>query len=201
MTDKHAYFSDLYGASDDPYSVRTRWYEQRKRALLMAALPQRRYRRAYEPGCGVGELTLALAERCDMVLASDFSEQAVQVAKKRSGALPHVQVEQQVLPAGWPRDVLPFDLIVLSEVAYFLDEADVRKLARCCSQSLVADGTLVACDWRPDFDERATSTRAVHEALASLGLQRLVLHEEADFLLQVWCGDERSVAQREGIRR
>lgn len=200
MNDKHAYFSGLYGASNDPYSVRTRWYEQRKRALLMAALPRPRYRRAYEPGCGVGELTLDLAARCDSVLASDFSEQAVQVATRRTGALPHVRVERQRLPADWPRDALPFDLIVLSEVAYFLDEGSVRQLAACCARSLVADGTLVACDWRPDFEERATSTRTVHETLAALGLYRVVLHEEADFLLQVWCGDERSVAQREGIR-
>lgn len=200
MTDKHAYFSAMYSASEDPYSVRTRWYEQRKRASLMSALPNPRYRRAYEPGCGVGELTLALAERCDAVLASDFSEQAVEVAKQRTSALPHVQVERHRLPADWPADVAGFDLVVLSEVAYFLDEENVRQVAQCCARSLAADGTLVACDWRPDFHERASSTEVVHAALASLGLQRLVFHEEADFLLQVWCGDGRSVAQREGIR-
>ncbi len=200
MTDKHAYFDELYGASDDPYSVRTRWYEQRKRALLMAALPNPRYRRAFEPGCGVGELTVELAGRCDTVLASDFSEQAVRVTRQRTGDMAHVQVERQTLPADWPRHVLSFDLIVLSELAYFLDESRVQELARCCGRSLVADGTLVACDWRPDFAERASSTRAVHSALASLGLHRLVVHEEDDFLLQVWCGDGRSVAQREGIR-
>lgn len=200
MTDKHAYFSEMYGASDDPYSVRTRWYEQRKRALLMASLPQARYRRAYEPGCGVGELTVDLAARCDMVLAADFSEQAVQVTRQRTRGLNHVQVERQTLPADWPRDAMAFDLIVLSEVAYFLDETRVQEVARSCGRSLVADGTLVACDWRPDFDERASSTHAVHDALSSLGMARLVLHEEADFLLQVWCGDQRSVAQREDIR-
>jgi len=200
VTDKHAYFSELYGTSSDPYSVRTRWYEQRKRALLMAALPRARYRRAYEPGCGIGELTVELADRCDAVLAADFSEQAVQVARQRTRGMAQVQVERHALPADWPQEAMAFDLIVLSEVAYFLDEDSVRQLARCCERSLVADGTLVACDWRPDFDERASSTRAVHEALASIGLHRLVLHEESDFLLQVWSGDERSVAQREGIR-
>ncbi|MCZ2495205.1 methyltransferase domain-containing protein [Xylophilus sp. Kf1] len=190
----------MYSASDDPYSVKTRWYEQRKRALLMAALPQQRYRRAYEPGCGVGELTLGLAARCDEVLAADFSEQAVQVARQRTAALPHVQVERQTLPTDWPREAPPFDLIVLSEVAYFLDEEQVRQVAQRCSRSLVRHGTLVACDWRPDFQERASSTAAVQSAWASLGLHRIVLHEETDFLLQVWCGDERSVAQHEGIR-
>ncbi|WP_272947418.1 hypothetical protein [Variovorax sp. JS1663] len=36
------YFAGLYGESDDPHGARTRWYEQRKSALRMAALPQRR---------------------------------------------------------------------------------------------------------------------------------------------------------------
>ena len=35
----------------------TRWYEQRKYAVTLAALPQRRYATAYEPGCSIGVLT------------------------------------------------------------------------------------------------------------------------------------------------
>jgi hypothetical protein len=34
------YFDALYAASDDPYASRQRWYEARKRAVLLAALPQ-----------------------------------------------------------------------------------------------------------------------------------------------------------------
>jgi len=66
-----SYFDGLYGASDDPYALRVRWYEERKRALILATLPRRRYQRAFEPGCGIGEFTVALSTRCDMVLASD----------------------------------------------------------------------------------------------------------------------------------
>ena len=40
----------------------------------------------------------------------------------------------------------------------------------------------------------------VHRMLdAHLGLVRLVHHEEVDFVLDVWCADARSVAQREGL--
>ena len=56
MTDKTAYFDAMYGHSDDPYALRTRWYEQRKRAVLMSALPHPRYGRAFEPGCGAAGL-------------------------------------------------------------------------------------------------------------------------------------------------
>ena len=60
-----SYVEPLYRQDADPWRVRQRWYEERKRALLLASLPQRRYRHAYEPGCGNGELTAELARRCE----------------------------------------------------------------------------------------------------------------------------------------
>jgi SAM-dependent methyltransferase len=193
-----SYFEDLYGASDDPYGMRTRWYEARKRSVLLAALPHARYASAYEPGCGAGELTAELAARCDTLLASDFSPRALASARSRTAALSNVTVASHALPQDWPAG--PFDLIVLSELGYFLDGEAMATLARQCVSSLGDDGVLVACDWRPDFDARVSSTDAVHATLAQTGLARTVHHVEDDFLLDVWCRDARSVAQREGIR-
>ena len=194
------YFDRLYGDSEDPYLLRTRWYELRKRTLLLAALPQARYRSAYEPGCGNGELSVALAARCEHLLCSDFSQAAVDAARTRTQALPNVQVARLAQPDDWPQAQGPFDLIVLSELGYFLEAHAMQALAERCKASLAPGGTLVACDWRPDFAERALPTDAVHAALEALGLPRLLRHEESDFLLQLWSSDTRSVAQREGIR-
>ncbi|MFE7421819.1 hypothetical protein [Rhodococcus sp. NPDC057529] len=60
-----SYFDAMYAASPDPWGFGDRWYEQRKYALTLAALPRPRYRRAFEPGCSIGILTAALAHRCD----------------------------------------------------------------------------------------------------------------------------------------
>ena len=197
---KLPYFEQLYGASADPYGVRTRWYEFRKRATLLAALPHPHYARAYEPGCGAGELTAELAARCGVLLASDFSPAALASARERTALLPNVRVASHALPHDWPLGDGPFDLIVVSELGYFLDADAIRTVAAHCDASLADDGVLVACNWRPDFDARVLSTDAVHQALASIGLARIVHHVEDDFLLEVWCRDGRSVAQREGIR-
>lgn len=194
-----AYFDALYGASDDPYELRVRWYEARKRALLLAALPQRHYRRIYEPGCGIGELTAQLAPRCDELLASDGSESAVEIVTERVRGLRNVRVERQTLPAEWPFAAGPFDLIVLSEVGYFLEKQGMNSIALACLRSLSDDGALVACDWRADFSERVLPTESVHASLAALGLPLVVRHEEEDFLLQVWAARGLSVARREGI--
>jgi SAM-dependent methyltransferase len=198
--DRLPYFESLYDRDDDPYGLRTRWYEARKRDVLLAALPHRRYARAYEPGCGAGELTVALAARCDDVLASDFSRRAVKTARSRTADLPNVRIASHALPQDWPRSDGPFDLIVVSELAYFLDAPAMCTLAELCAASLTQDGVLVACDWRPDFTERAMSTDAVHGAFATTGLARTVRHIEDDFLLEVWSRTALSVAQREGIR-
>lgn len=208
MSASEAYFEAMYRDDADPYRVRTRWYEARKRAVLLSALPVRRFRCADEPGCGAGELTAELAARCDRLLASDFQPAAVASAQQRTAAWRHVKVVQHRLPQDWPAsddDVTdpwrgPFDLIVLSEVGYFLNAAEMTAVAAHCRASLAPDGTLVACDWRPEFRERSLSTHAVHRSLAGLGLSTLVRHEEADFLLQVWTQDPRSIAEREGIR-
>ncbi|CAN5120524.1 SAM-dependent methyltransferase [soil metagenome] len=200
MNAQSDYFESLYGNSDDPYQVRTRWYERRKRAVLMAALPQARYRRAYEPGCGIGELTIELARRCDQVLASDANERALDIARVRLLSFGNVTLQSQRLPGDWPSSTERFDLIVLSEVGYFLTPSSWRDVVDQCQRSLAPAGTLVACDWLADFDARTAPTRELHEALASIGLRRLVCHEEDDFVLKVWSGDERSVAQRENVR-
>lgn len=195
-----AYFEGLYGANDDPYGLDDRWYEQRKRALLLASLPRPRYRNAYEPGCGAGALTAELAPRCQALLAADFSARAVEVTRTRTASLPGVRVERHRLPDDWPGASGPFDLIVLSELGYFLDADAMAVLAQRCAGSLAADGTLLACDWRIDFPQRRLATQSVHALLENLGLHRLARHEEDDFLLQVWSADARSVAQREAIR-
>ncbi len=196
---RHAYFESLYARSSDPYGVRDRWYEQRKRAIVLSSLPRRRFRRCYEPGCGNGELTVSLAARCDAVLAADFSQHALRAAALRLHALPHVQLAQHALPGDWPA-AQHFDLVVLSELLYFLPPAQVRTVAQCCAASLDDDGVLVACDWMQPFAECATPVDAVHATLASLGLPVVATHAEADFRLHVWARDARSVAQREGLR-
>ncbi len=196
------YFDAMYGgeAGDDPYGLRSRWYEQRKRDVLLAALPKPHFQRAYEPACGIGELTVVLAERCEELLAADFNARALAAAHRRTQHLAHVQIERQRLPHDWPASAAtqPFDLIVLSEIGYFLNEIELRELAHRCAASLTADGTLIACHWRVPFDARTLPTDRVH-ALLGGDLPCLVKHIEDDFLLQVWSRDARSVAQRESI--
>ncbi|MFM0228153.1 class I SAM-dependent methyltransferase [Paraburkholderia dipogonis] len=200
MSSRATYFDELYQQSDDPWKLREGWYESRKRSLTLALLPRPRYRSAFEPGCANGELTVELAKRCDTLLAADLHERAVQLARERVAGSPHVRVEQRTVPREWPTEAGPFDLIVISEFAYYLDSAELETLASRIAASLTTDGTLLACHWRRPFAEALESADAAHALFdARCGLTRLAHHDEADLLIDVWSRDTRSVAQREGL--
>ena len=193
------YFDDMFVASDDPWALRTRWYETRKRALTLASLPKAGYRSAYEPGCANGELSAALAERCEALLVSDGAGKAVDRARCRLAALPHVTVVKAWLPEEWPASA-SFDLIVISELGYVFEAAALATLAQKALRSLRPGGTVLACHWRRPIGGCSLTGDAVYELLdAGFRLPRLSQNIDADFRLDVWCTDDSSVGSREGL--
>ncbi|NLW96886.1 MAG: SAM-dependent methyltransferase, partial [Xanthomonadaceae bacterium] len=50
------YFEQVWQQGDDPFGYRSRWYEARKRDLLLATLPRPLFERGWEIGCANGEL-------------------------------------------------------------------------------------------------------------------------------------------------
>ena len=129
-----SYFDELYEGDPDPWSFRTRWYEQRKRELILASLPRPSFRHGYEPACANGETSAVLAQRVDWLLCSDYSAAAVALARERLAALENVRVEQHSLPEDWPR--ARFDLIVLGEVGYYLAPKAGQRAAEQAGGSL-----------------------------------------------------------------
>lgn len=196
MTDARRYFDTLYGERDDPWLLRERWYERRKRALTLAMLPEARYARAYEPGCANGELTVELASRCDWLLAADLNAQAVGRARLRVAQQAHVHVEQRAVPDEWPDGA--FDLIVLSEIAYYLDTHQQAQLAQCLNRSVTTNGVVIACHWRQPIEGWSRTGDDVHAQLRSdLHGSLLAHYEDDDMLIDVWSPNGASVHMRE----
>jgi SAM-dependent methyltransferase len=190
------YFDDLYGASGDPWQFRSRPYEARKRALTMASLPEAHYGRVFEPGCSLGLLTEELAARSDYVLAMDISPVVLACLE---GRLPqHVELRHGSVPDDWPDG--HFDLVVLSEVGYYLSRSECRRLAHLATGSA---SEVLAVHWRHPVADYPLPGDAVHDLLdaraRATGMVHLVEHREADFRLDLWAVDGRSVAQRTGV--
>jgi hypothetical protein len=110
-----------------------------------------------------------------------------------------VRVVQAAHPQDWPPG--RFQLIVFSELGYYLDEAALARCAARLRTSLEHGGVLVACHWRLPFREACTDGDTVHRRLdALLGWPRLFEHVDQDFRLEGWDAGGGSVAAREGLR-
>jgi cyclopropane fatty-acyl-phospholipid synthase-like methyltransferase len=195
------YFNALYASNEDPWRYQTRWYEERKRAIALASLPQEHYESTLEIGCSNGELTKLLAQRSSRLLACDISPLAVQYARNHLSTVSNATFECLRVPDEWPTGV--FDLIVLSEIAYYLGPEDLCRMLRAMERAFSPRATLLACHWRHPIPESAISGDAIHQMLkgwtAKTEMSLLVEHVEKDFCLDVWCEDSRSVAAREGL--
>ncbi|WP_344941855.1 SAM-dependent methyltransferase [Actinomadura miaoliensis] len=179
------YFDRRYARAPDPWGLASRWYERRKYAITLASLPRERYRACFEPGCSIGELTRLLAPRCDRLLAVDFAEDAVRQARAAVRDLDHVEVRRSTLPAQLPDG--PFDLVVVSEILYYLSRDDLDLMLDGLVGLLEAGGDLVAVHWRTTDPRHRYDGHDVHLAIEARGeLERLVHHSDEQFVLDVF---------------
>jgi SAM-dependent methyltransferase len=181
---KRHYFDDIYACASDPWGFESRAYEQRKYALTNACLPNLRYQSAFEPGCSIGVLSEILAHRCDYLLATDIVPAALETAAARLANHPHVAVEERAIPENWPTGC--FDLVVLSEIAYYFDEPDLRRIMSLLLNSTSVGAHVVGVHWRGRTDYPLSGDQT-HEIIGSTaGVRPVVHYSEAEFLLHVW---------------
>ena len=192
-------FDAMFERSDDPWGFETSWYEQRKRAVTLAALPREQLGRVLEVGCSTGVLTAELATRATSVLGTDLSGEAVRRARARVDALDGVTITRLRSPQQWPSG--EFDLVVLSEVGYFWQPDELESALTRAIASLADDGLLLLCHWRHPVKGWPLDGDAVHAAaVARPDTRTVVSHVEADFRLDVLAvGAWRSPAQVEGL--
>ena len=155
----HAYFESLYAKHADPWDFAGSAYEARKYDATLAALPRAHYASALELGCSIGILTARLAMRAASVVALDTSEQALAQASQRLVDAPHVSLLRSHLPDGdWER---PYDLIVLSEVLYYLDDDALDRLTARLRHTALPGADIVAVHWTGKTDYPQTADRAI----------------------------------------
>lgn len=154
------YFEELYETSHDPWNFETSDYERRKYERTLSFLDGRRFRRTLEAGCSIGVFTRMLAPLCDELLAVDVSEKAVESARQRVSGVGNVRVERRTLPEEMPGG--RFDLIVASEVLYYLTRPEMLETLRRFEDALSPGGTLVAVHWRKQTETYPLQGDEVH---------------------------------------
>jgi SAM-dependent methyltransferase len=139
------YFRAMYARDPDPWRFASSDYERNKYADTLAAIGEARIDSALEIGCSIGVFTRALAPRCAALLAVDVAEAALVQARQRCADLPHLRFRRLCVPRQWPAG--RFDLIVFSEVLYFLSTADIRLAAQKSAAALAPGGRIVLVNW------------------------------------------------------
>lgn len=184
-------FEALYRRDQDPYRVRTSWYERRKLAVLLASLSRVTYAVGWDPACGTGDLALALASRCGRVLASDLSDRAVQITQELVAGHAAIEVTTRSLPAPPVAGHRP-DLVILAEVLYYLPESTRARTYAMVDQVAARElpAEIVTVQWRHHPGDAYLSGAAVTgelgTALGGRGWTAAVRHDDMDFVLASW---------------
>lgn len=181
------YFEKVYEAKDDPWDFENSRYEADKYHATLDALPLEKYESAFEIGCSIGVLTAKLAERCKKLLAVDVSQKALNQAKKRCENLPNVKLEIMQIPKEFPPET--FDLILISEVGYYLTEKDWQAAMKKVFAQLDSKGHVVLVHWTPLVHDYPQTGDAVHDSLAAFGtdkMQHLKSQKNDNYRLDVW---------------
>jgi SAM-dependent methyltransferase len=196
------YFDRMYSESEDPWQLQDRWYERRKYAITLALLPYARYRHAFEPGCSIGVLTEQLTGRCDHVTSTDIASAALDAAHRRlvdAGRREQVRLLRLAFDEPWPPG--PFDLVVLSELCYYLQPRALREVLDREVPRLAPAATVIAAHWRhPVADYPMTGDHASDIIGATPGLHHLGGYRDADMAVEVFdTVSAMSVAARTGV--
>jgi SAM-dependent methyltransferase len=165
------YFDALYDRDPDPWGFASSPYEAEKYERTLATLPRQRYARGLEVGCSIGVLSGALADRCDHLLGIDVAEAAVAKARDRNCERPNLRIERLAFPDDIAADVPPegFDLIILSEVLYYLDAAALRCAAQATWAIAAPDADVLMVHWLgPTPDYPLTGDAAAETFIAAM---------------------------------
>ncbi len=166
----------------DPWKFESSVYERRRFDIVLACLGRREYRRALEIGCATGQLSDRLSAIADDVIGFDASPRALEIAQARND-----RVRWVLGAAPWDIPEERFDLIVLSEMGYFLDGPDLLATLRTVRRLLRRDGEIVIANWRRETSDIPLDGPLVNEqAAAVIDLPLRARYLDADLAVDVW---------------
>ena len=163
-----AYFDRIYADQVDPWGFETREYEREKYARTIASLPRHAYLRGLEIGCSVGVLTGMLSRHCTQLVSTEINEKSLARARERNHDSAH-RISFRHL--NFPQEDIEgtFDLVVLSEVAYYWASEDFQLAqTKIVDQLLEPGGTLILVHYTPTDTDYPMTGDEVHEAYLAM---------------------------------
>jgi SAM-dependent methyltransferase len=153
-------FDKRYRDDPDPWRYVDSEYERAKYEATLGACGEGPFKSALELGASIGVFSALLAPRCQRLTTIDFSPTAAALARERLRGHANVEVIVGRIPDALPAG--PLDLVVASEVLYYLDAGALAQTLAAIEERLQPGGRLVCVHWRPGGPERPLDAAAVH---------------------------------------
>ncbi len=179
------FFEQKYTDQVDPWNFMHSKYEQEKYRRTLDILGNQRFKRVLEPGCSEGELTKYLAEVSESVDAFDFSEVAIERAKKKFVDNDFVQFQVLDLEDFSVGSSL-YDLCVFSEIGYYFSKSDCRTLVQKILDCMAPSGRFLAVHWLGQSSDHVLSGHEVHEVIESFKLKKKSHFKTKQFVIDDW---------------
>lgn len=171
-------FFDHFFDEGDPFGFDVNPEERLKFQRTLEVCGAQAQGRVLELGCAVGSFTEILAPRAAAVLAVDVAEGAVEQVRRRLAGQTHVESRAVAIPSEFPDG--PFDLVVASDVLYYLPVEELKHCLRRIEASLDRGGALVAVHYVPRMGSVLNGDEA-HDVLTEHTTLRHAMAERTEF--------------------
>ncbi|WP_442591816.1 bifunctional PIG-L family deacetylase/class I SAM-dependent methyltransferase [Pedobacter sp. AW31-3R] len=178
------YFEKLYRKNIDPWNFETSAYERNKYLATIDAIPDGQYPSALEIGCSIGVLTEMLVSKCIRLTAMDISKTALEKARIRLKDSPKVNFIAGGVPSDFPYG--KYNLIVISEVGYYLCMGDLLRLRDQVIKALEEDGVLLLVHWTHFVVDYPLTGDEVHDCFGQTKLKLQSSSRTADYRLEIY---------------
>ena len=169
-------------------------HEQKKSERMRSLLGDRKFKRALDIGCGIGLMTRFFVNCCDQIYGVDLDPGKINYIRHVVPCGNHflfevADLEKVDFCPEYVKDLFgenQFDLIIYTDVAYYLSESARKNVAKAIVEMLDPEGLLIVSQHAAKIPERIEQRMTLEEENLWL-LHEEVFTSRTYWVFQIYC--------------